>query len=120
MGVGVGISGLSLQAGENFVPVFGEIRGYLTKKRVAPYYVLGAGYGFALKNENQSIVKGEGGLLIQPTFGIRIGASSKANILIDAGYKFQKAVFTREFFNGDQEIKEISYRRFTFRFGFIF
>ena len=119
-GVGVGVNSFSLRLGEVAFPVFAEVRGYFTRKHVAPFYSIQGGYGFVAKDRSRNITEAKGGTFLHPAFGMRIGATSAVNILMDIGYKFQQANFVREYGSGQREIKDINYRRLTIRFGLVF
>lgn len=120
LGLGVGIDSYSTSVKRTVVPVFVEARGYFLKKYNSPYYSVNAGYGFALTDEDLDINEANGGYMVHPAIGYRFGATAKVNMLMDIGYKFQRAEFTREFFNGDFEVQDIRFQRFTFRLGLIF
>lgn len=120
-GIGVGVEYYSLEIGEVVYPLYGHVRGYLNQKINAPYYSLSAGYGFAFKNQDEFISDAEGGLYIHPSIGMRYGANKGANFVIDIGYQFQKANFTRGFdFSGDTEIRRNLFKRFTVKMGLVF
>ncbi len=121
VGLGTGIDIYSLEGGETIYPLFAEARGYFLKKNVSPYYAVSAGYGFAFKDKNQELAKARGGFLFHPCIGLRLGGVQSTNMVVDFGYKFQKAYFERRFVsNGDIEERDILYKRFTIRFGLIF
>lgn len=120
LGVGISLDAQSLDGSETLYPVFVEFRGYFTKTVKAPYYSLSGGYSFAFKNKNQDIAEAEGGYLIHPAIGYRLGADAETNVLIDIGYRFQKASFTREVPFDDKLVKQVDYRRFSIRLGLIF
>ncbi len=121
LGLGTGVDIYSLEGGETIYPLFAEARGYFLKKNISPYYAASVGYGFAFKDKNQELAKAKGGLLFHPAIGLRLGAAQSTNMVVDIGYKFQKAFFERRFEdNGDIEERDILYKRLTIRFGLIF
>ncbi len=128
IGAGVGVSWdtYNVDSGENFLTLFGETRGYVLKKRLSPYYSLGAGYGFAIRNEENNLTEATGGWMIHPAIGYRFGGSKDANFIMDIGYKFQRAKLTYEWdwgrWSGSPEIErqELTFQRFTLRVGLIF
>jgi hypothetical protein len=121
-GLGFGFDMLDPDAGEHILSIYGEGRSFLTKRRNAPYVSLSGGYGFALKNSSNFITKADGGLRFHPAIGWRIGANKGANLAMDLGYIFQSASFTKEFsFLGPVvEVRNVDYRRLTFRMGLMF
>lgn len=121
LGIGLGVDTYSFGDGESLYPVFMEARGYLFKKRMSPYYSMGCGYGFAFANSDEDIDEAEGGLMLHPAIGYRLGASSGGNVVIDVGYKFQSATFTRiNDFNDSREVREQYFKRLTLRIGLLF
>ena len=121
LGFGFGIDAYSFDEGEVLYPVFVEVRGYLKEKWHTPYYSLNVGYGFAILDEESENAEATGGIMIHPAIGFRFGANKDTNVLMDIGYKFQRAEFTRDLrFSGDRELREILFKRMTFRLGLLF
>lgn len=121
VGVGTGFDSYDMVDNEHLVPIYGEVRGYLFQGYNSPYYVVAAGYGIALKNEQNQIFDAEGGFLMRPAIGMRFGGGSGANIVADIGYQSQKATFSqRNLFNGEIEIRRFTYQRLSLRVGFVF
>jgi hypothetical protein len=121
IGLGLGFDAYNPDEAENIASVYAEARSFLTQKRTAPFVSFGAGYGFAFRNPNNFITEAKGGLRVHPAIGLRLGADKDMNLLFDIGYSFQKATYTRTFDFIDQiEIRDVDYRRFTFRFGIMF
>jgi hypothetical protein len=123
VGVGLGVSydAYDLEDGESILSVFGHYRGYLTKSIVAPYLGLNAGYGFALANKSQGVTTAEGGWMIHPEVGLRLGATEKSNFTISLGYRLQGAYYVQERpFNGNIEYRDVTYQRFLFSLGLLF
>ncbi len=78
LGVGTGIEqfNTAYYSPANY-PVFAEIRGYLLKKNVTPFYTAGAGYSW-MPRENNDVFDGnnslwKGGFMVQGQIGYRIG-----------------------------------------------
>lgn len=117
-GLGIGMDYYYEGSGQNLMPVFGEIRGYLFPKNFTPMYILATGYGFAFKDEDRNITEAKGGWMIHPAIGFRMGGSKLMNFTLDAGVKIQKAEYT--FVNWDTRIQKITYKRLVIRVGFIF
>lgn len=121
IGLGVGIETYGTDDDEVIYPVFAEFRGYLNKKIKAPYYTLGAGYGFMTTNKKEFITEARGGWMIHPAIGLRFSAKKRTNLMADIGYKFQRAYFRRDFnFTGDIEIRDVLYQRLIIRVGLLF
>jgi len=121
IGLGVGIETYGTDDAEVIYPVFAEFRGYLNKKIKAPYYTLGAGYGFMTTNEKEFITEARGGWMLHPAIGLRFNGKKHNNLTADIGYKFQRAYFRRDFtFNGDIEIRDVLYQRLIIRVGLLF
>lgn len=120
-GLGVSYDAYDLEDGESILSVFGHYRGYLSRSIVAPYLGLNAGYGFALTNKNQGVVTAEGGWMIHPEVGLRLGATEKSNFTIGLGYRLQDAYYVQERpFNGNIEYRNVTYQRFLFSLGLLF
>lgn len=120
-GLGFGVDAYSLNRTEMIIPLFAEARGYFNQKRFAPFYTMSLGYGFALKNEREGITEAKGGWMIHPAIGIRLGADKGLNTTLDLGYRFQAASFSRTFlFNGDTEVRDVTYQRLMLRMGILF
>ena len=123
VGVGAGVSydAYDLEDGESVLTLFGHYRAYLSKKIVAPYAAVSAGYGFALLNEDQGVKEADGGWMIHPEVGLRLGATDKANFTVGLGYRLQDAYYVQERpFNGNIEYRNITYQRFLFTLGLLF
>ncbi len=124
-GVGAAFDNYSV-LGENsgrVAPVFGEVRGYLTAQRRAPYYLLQIGYGFALRSSNSSIVETNGSWMVHPALGLRLNAREDVNFTVDIGYRFQYLTRTRvlEWRGGGERLEErIWHRRLALRVGVLF
>lgn len=91
VGTGLGL-GLDLHGNITTLPVYVNLKGALTKKKVTPYYFLNAGYAFAWDSENDSFIeydKVQGGWLLQPGFGYQFNMAQSA-LLVGLGYRIQK------------------------------
>lgn len=127
-GLGVGADYYYLNSGETILPVFVDLRGHLTKNVVSLIYKAQAGYGFALKDDEQNMIEATGGVMLYPAFGLHFGTKSNVNFTLDFGYKFQKANYTYNIENVPQwwnmaNVKvenDLEYNRFAVRAGVIF
>lgn len=88
-GAGFGMDNFYAAPGREIFPIYGNAKLNLTEGNSAPYLGMKLGYGLAFANEEQNITNADGGLMVNPYFGIRIG--SKGMIVnLFTGIKFQK------------------------------
>jgi hypothetical protein len=120
LGGGLGYDGYYLKSGNaNVLSGFGEIRGYLSKRNWAEFFTLAIGYGQPMKTENAAITNRKGGLMLQPTIGLRLGASARYNFFVDFGARFQQVHY--DFSNEWVENKyKVTYQRWILRGGIVF
>lgn len=120
--LGSGINNYDIRSAQLILPIYVEQRGYFTDHFIAPTYSLGAGYGFAFKNERIGIDEATGGPLLNASIGVRIGALRGMNFLADLGLRYQRASYTDTF--GWEPGYEWTYRydylRWNLRFGLTF
>ena len=90
IGVGLGIDIYSPNFAKlNFLPIYTDLRGFLFKKKVSPYYSIKTGYGFNLKkSENGN--KAKGGLFFNPEIGVKFATKKLADFQLGIAYRFQK------------------------------
>ncbi len=120
-GIGLGFDGYDISNGKNILSVYAESRGYLTAKRVSPYYSIGLGYGISLPNKGVgSIINSKGGLFFNPSVGYRFGSSSKANFVLSFGYRLQIATYTERYRMRAILIRKHYFNRFNTNFGLVF
>jgi hypothetical protein len=55
--------------------------------------------------------------MVHPVVGFRTTTKEGTDVNLDLGYKFQRAFFVRELYNGDIEERTVQYRRLTIRIG---
>lgn len=126
LGVGVGIDDYNVyEFGGSFVPLFVEARGYFTSTLRSPYWILAVGHGIALGSNDDDIwgweQSREGGRMIYPAIGCRFSGKKSGNLMIDIGYKFQRARYEQmSTFSNEVITQSLIYRRFTLRIGMIF
>jgi len=120
LGIGVGYDKLIDDSGEEVIPVFAELSGYMQPLNTSVSYSLGLGYSFARDNRDFGITNASGGLLIYPAIGLRFG-EGKVKYTLDIGYKFQKATFTYlDPWDGRTSHEQrLTYKRLTLRFGIL-
>lgn len=127
-GIGVGADYYYLDSGETILPVFGDIRGHLTKSVVSLIYKAQAGYGFALKDDEHNMAEATGGIMLYPALGLHFSTKSNVNFSLDFGYKYQKANYVYNIENVPQwwnmasvrVENDMEYNRFAVRAGVIF
>ena len=121
-GIGAGLDIYGSNRGTHIVPIFAEMRGYLSEKKVSPFYRVGLGYGFNFESEEDFVVETKGGYMIDSQIGLRLGARSGVNFTIGAGIKIQDSAFRQEFpwNEGDYTEVDYTYRRLNLSFGIVF
>lgn len=98
--------------------VFLETRGYLFSEHTSYYYSMNVGYGLPNRNKDFNVLASNGGLLLHPAIGIRLGGKKHFNVCIDLGLKFQQTSFTAPtFFIEGIDHYNINYKRFILRVG---
>ena len=121
VGGGIGFEGYAMGWGRNVIPLFAEVRGFFTNKKVSPYYAVRAGYGFALTNDLNNITEAKGGYMFNPQLGLRFGGGSDVSFYMGAGVHFQQATYIREFpFSEQRDVDKYLFRRVEFKFGITF
>lgn len=121
VGGGLGYDSYYLKDGNaNVLSAFTEVRGYLSKRQVAEFFTFAVGYGQPTKQkDNAAITQRSGGLMLQPTIGLRFGASSRYNFFAEVGARFQ-----RVHYNFSNEWVEnrytVTYQRWILRGGIVF
>jgi hypothetical protein len=121
LGGGLAVDGYYPANGEVVYPLFAEVRGYLTETREAPFYVVRTGYGLTFKETNNGVSAAEGGLYLNPSLGMRWGASAGINIISEIGFQYQRAEYTRSFGgDGGREIQTKKFKRLSLRLGMVF
>lgn len=119
-GIGVGYDSYYLNNGEsNVLSVFGEYRGYLSKRNTSEYWTFAAGYGQPLSNKNESLTNLKGSFMVQPTIGFRFGASRRYNFFADLGFRLQQIRFENNQSWADNHYT-VTYRRWILRGGILF
>ena len=118
IGLGIGLDNYA-RRGETIYPVFVDVRSYLpfSKKPYAYYIALNGGYGFAFARESIGINAAEGGYMAHAAIGYRTTTKEGVDVNLDIGAKFQKANFSRDLFNGDIEVRNLTFQRLVVRVG---
>lgn len=118
VGVGSGIDNYYAAEGYNIFPVFGEARVGFYKKNKTPYIGLRSGYGFATPDADIGQTFARGGWLINPVFGIRLGAGVPY-VDLYAGARFQSAYYETSANQIRSEI-DIHFKRYDIGVGITF
>ena len=119
-GLGIGYDSYYLNNGEsNVLSVFAEGRGYFSQRNTAEYWTFAAGYGqpMAIKDDNLTNLKGS--FMLQPTIGLRFGASSRYNFFADLGFRIQQVQFESNNTWSDNHYT-VTYYRWILRGGILF
>lgn len=119
VGFGTGLDFYHPRGEEVILPIFAEVRGYFLESKITPFYALRAGYGIALKNERSGIVGAQGGWMLNPVIGWRLGGRAGGNVTLDFGVKLQKANFDFERRNEESQVR-LFYKRLNVRLGILF
>ncbi len=94
-----------LRYGSFFLPVYSDVRIYFGKGNVQPYFGQSVGYMFFLYQPGNTAqndqVKQIGGILINPSFGIKTQITPKTAFNISIGYRLQEETIKDiPFYNG--------------------
>lgn len=119
-GLGIAYDAYYLNNGEsNVVSVFGEYRGYLSKRNTSEYWTFAAGYGHPLGIKNDNLTNLKGSFMLQPTIGWRFGASSRYNFFADLGFRLQQVRYESNNTWAENHYT-VTYRRWVLRGGILF
>jgi hypothetical protein len=129
VGAGAGVEFFS----EAYLPVVADLRYYLKRQGVSPFFGLQGGYSFALDKPDKQYVyqnyyiwsgpsgntldiKADGGFLLCPSVGICTSLSDNLALTFSAGYRIMRHRYTRE----DNYKVDIDYNRLSLKVGLIF
>lgn len=114
VGAGVGVDYYN----QFMLPVFVDVRGFLFKKAVSPYYSLNVGYGSPLQFRENWITK-KGGAMVNPAIGLRV-ARAKHVFNMNVGYQVQQMIASSSDWGGGTTTDKITYRRWSIGLGWEF
>jgi len=133
VGAGAGVEFLS----ETYLPVVADIRYYLKRQGLNPFFGLQGGYSFALDKPDKQYVyggysdysniwrnptvdaleiKAKGGFLINPFVGFSTPLGENLALTFSAGYRIMRQRYSRE----DNYLIDIDYNRLSLKIGLIF
>jgi hypothetical protein len=120
VGAGIGYDRYIWESGENLIPLFAEINGFLNKSNTSLFYNISAGYSFTSTDEQYLLSEAKGGMMIFPSIGISWGAQTYKYTLT-AGYKFQHAEFRYDspWNFGEYSHQDVLFKRLSLSFGII-
>jgi hypothetical protein len=119
-GIGVSYDSYYIANGQSdVISVFGEYRGYLNKRNTTEYITFAAGYGHPKSNKNEILTNRKGSFMVQPTIGLRFGASNRYNFFADLGFRWQQVRF-EEINTWRENRYTVMYRRWILRGGILF
>ena len=123
LGIGIGIEGYE---GWRTIPLFGSLSFDFGRIRNNTFYLqANAGYSFGYyqeeKIEGMANEEDNGGLMLNPMIGYRVGVK-KLNVFIAAGYKHQRVDYSYDWIWGWPMNTELTkeFNRFIFQIGFGF
>jgi len=109
VGIGLGSHKIDYRNG-HIAPVYAQYRGYVTKKRVSPYYNLDVGFAFPIKSNNASFNSSKPGSYLYPAIGYKIGSDESA-FMIDVGIRY--ANYSLLYENESSTIEDSFFNRLT-------
>lgn len=120
IGVGTGLQQYSTWEGTASIPIYAFLSGNFLEAPNTPYYHVAAGFGLATPFGDDFYDDAEGGLYVHPSLGMRFDLYKGTSFLLEMGYQFHNARFSRTDWNGFPQIDEINYRKFTLKIGWEF
>ncbi len=115
-----------------FVPVFWEITGYFTRKKIPenpsfktryPFtYNLQIGYNIPINEKDNDFEEISGGWLVYPSVGFMLGSRRGSSFKIDFGYKFQKyqRTFVNPWWSEYSSVDQVLLKSFAVRTSWVF
>ena len=90
LGLGTEATVLAISDGSFVFPVYARLRGNLIEKRIAPIYIIDAGWSFAGKSQRDNSMI-EGGWFARPAVGLQVN-----RFAVSVGYQLQNITTTTE------------------------
>jgi hypothetical protein len=125
IGAGIAVDHYGQEQLLYFVPIFIDLRTYLSTQKRSPYFNLMIGKGIPVENKmdelqsNSTIIEKKGGTFFSPNLGFRLGANPTSNWTLDFGMRLQKVSYSEGSF-GFRLNRDLLFRRYTIRAGLIF
>ena len=118
VGGGFGYDQFIWDSGEEMIPLFAEVSGFINDAPTSLFYNLQAGYSIALFDDDFLIDNARGGIMIYPSIGLRFGQGD-TKMTLDFGYKIQNATYTYADIWDSTTTREqkLTYKRMTLRIG---
>ena len=119
LGLGTEATILAISDGSMNFPIYARLRGHLIEKRIAPIYILDAGWSFVGKGQEDNLMV-KGGWFVRPAIGLQIN-----KFTVSLGYQLQKITTTTENswwwgVGGDQLVEERLMRNINVTVNLIF
>lgn len=121
LGAGLGVETYNYGLREFFIPVFVDVISIFKNNNVSPFFRFQGGYGF-VKATSEKVIDSNGGLMVNPAFGIIILQKNNIGFTVDLNLKYQKANFVINSSNWTASIsyRDIDFMRLCIRFGILF
>lgn len=106
---------------EILYPIGTEFTGFFLDQGFSPFYKLNIGYGFMFNDEEVFRRESKGGLMFNPSLGLRFTGNKYMNGYFSVGYRFQPAYTVNDigWRISETRTKDIYYQRLTLRLGVI-
>lgn len=116
LGIGFGFDSYQMDNVERYLPVFVELRSYLTPSKTSFYIDIKAGRSAIISDEKEGSADLQGGWMFYSSIGLRF-SMGESDLLIDYGCKFQKAQseWVIDDRGGIRTVQEFTLRRFALR-----
>lgn len=120
-GLGVAFENYNYGLGELFFPLYFNFLSFYKKSQISPFFKLQLGYGL-VSTKRDIVIDSNGGIMINPAFGIKFPGQDNINYMFDINFKYQKANFVYTLNDWTPQIlyRDIIFRRIAFRFSIMF
>lgn len=116
LGLCIGVDNYNLDSYEKLYPIAVEFRSYLMKRHNSVFLTMQGGYALAFKDRTAKLIMADGGWMLYPAVGIRLGAKKAGNVCFDVGLKLQQARWKLDYPEYEQKYTYIQeYRRFVIK-----
>jgi hypothetical protein len=105
----------------NLVPVFVDLVYLLRDDGTTPFFQLRTGYSFSVLHERDlDPERHKVGPTLNPVFGLQVRNKNGTGFYLSTGFNLDTSQIEQEGFGGQVTKENISYRRLSLSFGFIF